>query len=625
MDRRDFVRRSASSLLGTGLLIASGCDIESSPSALRAHDAVAVDDLASSWGSSWSSLRYNTKLESFDGAGGFEMNPATRDAMDGDYYMGYPVIVTSDLAHDVSVRCEVRPDEYAAAGVIARSSFDACYALMVASQELILCRYTPAERITLDQARLSHQEWWSLSLVARGNRLLGIARSGDERVRVETTDGSPLPAGYFGLLGLPVVASESARVRFRRFRAKAFDRVDVFEPPFAYAYTGAIMPTGSGFAANVTARTVVPKALVFEIAEDESFEGARRTRPIAPSGGLKAVHGRLEGLAGGQTYFWRPVATHDRTEFAGPARRFRTPPSRGEAVRFVFASCTAGGQSNYPSFLTARNLDPDLYLHAGDWGYVDGFALDKSADHFHAWWIRMLGAPGIAELLETTPLLFWQDDHDYDADFGWRETVNPIAVAAFDELNANPSKEFFDVRWGDVHVWCLDCRKYATDPAAPDGPAKSRLGETQKHWLKQGMRDSDAPVRVVASAMVFRNKKEAESGWHNVYAHERDELLEYFAEIDATVVILSGDAHGHRLIHHFEFGELYEINSSGTDFGGNGESGNYDPEHTLINYGEANAFAFVSLDPESQGRRLVVRVVEREHGDTLFEKSFAVS
>jgi hypothetical protein len=622
IDRREFVQWVAASLIGAGML--ASCDDDSPSTPTTPRENVFADDLSSSWGPEWLSLRYETRLQVLAGGVGLEMAPAVKDALDDAFYMAYPVIVTSVQADEVLVRGDVRGGDASGAGVIVRSSFDACYALIVTPGELQLSRYSPAGRTILDRAQLPHDGWWSLSLSAVGGRLLGSAQSGSEHVEVEARDAQPLPSGHVGVLGIPLRSDDNDRVLFRRFQVDAGRSRNDRRPQFVYAFTGAVVPRGRGFEAKVTARTLLAQPLAFEISSDPSFETSECTAVFPTEGGLSSVHGKLRNLRGGTEYYWRPVATRGGIDVHGPIRQFRTPPAPGESVKFVFASCTAGGQTSYPSFHTARKLDPDFYLHAGDWGYVDGFALRKSADHFQTWWIRMMNCDGIAELLETTPLMFWQDDHDYDADFGWAETVNPEAVKAFDELNANPSDEFFDVRWGDVHVWCLDCRKYATDPSKPDGPKKSRIGEEQKTWLKDGMRTSDAPVRIVATSMVFRNKNDREPGWHNTFAVERDELLEFFTTLDATVVILSGDSHGHRLIHHFEFGELYEINSSGTDFRFNGEAGNFDPEHTLINHAEENGFAEIVLEPQGPQRQLSVRVVERE-GSTLFEKKFPVS
>jgi hypothetical protein len=163
---------------------------------------------------------------------------------------------------------------------------------------------------------------------------------------------------------------------------------------------------------------------------------------------------------------------------------------------------------------------------------------------------------------------------------------------------------------------------HATDPDAPDDERKSRLGFEQKAWLRQGMTDSDAPVKVVASPMVFRNKTPDDPGWHSVYTTERDELLEFFSSLDDVVFILSGDSHGQRLIHHFEFGELYEFNCSGTDFPA-GSQPNLDPDHTLA-YHAVPGVAVVDLDSDKSNREVRISVVHAWNGSELFARSFPV-
>ena len=274
----------------------------------------------------------------------------------------------------------------------------------------------------------------------------------------------------------------------------------------------------------------------------------------------------------------------------------------------------------------AASFDPDFYLHAGDWGYVNLHSLARSPDHWQDRWTRLLRTTAVEKLIERTPLMFWQDDHDYQADNGWAETVDPRAVWSFDEVHANPADEYFDVRWGDLHVWCIDCRLFASNPSAPDNRSKSRLGERQKRWLKASMQASDAPLRVIASPMVFRNKVHKDSGWHNDYTAERDELLSFLSGLDATALIMSGDAHGHRLIHHFEYGELYEITASGTDWPGTRwAQGNQDPEHTIHDIENRTGFALVDLDPPGENRMVTVRSISTLSGETMFETRLPVA
>ncbi|HYO60654.1 MAG TPA: alkaline phosphatase D family protein, partial [Actinomycetota bacterium] len=450
-----------------------------------------------------------------------------------------------------------------------------------------------------------------------GNLIWANAENTWGGVQMTFDDPEPLPRGFAGVVVNPASTTEGGRALFSKVSIEGLGAGA--EPSFAYRFVGAVEETR----VRVTARTEVPMAVAFEYSTNEDFGDSVVTPSRKPEGDLGSVHRWLEDLDGDTLSHWRPVAVRDGETFPGPAATFRTPPPAGAPVRFAYGCCTSGRITEYPSFERARELEPAFYLHSGDWGYADLTCVARRADHFQARWMRLLRERNVAGMLAEVPLMFWQDDHDYQGDNGWSETVQEYTIGAFDELHANPSDDYFDVRGGDVHVWCLDCRLHASDPEAPDDANKTRIGFEQKEWLKRGMSESTAPVKVVASAMVFRNKVPEDPGWHNVYSTERDELLEFFSSVDGTVVILSGDSHGQRLIHHFEFGELYEINSSGTDFDG-GSQGNNDPEHTLENVNGVGGFALLELDEAGPDRNVTVRVVGAKDGATLFEKSLPV-
>jgi hypothetical protein len=535
--------------------------------------------------------------------------------------MARPVLASDKETGDTEVQARVRIVGAVEGGVIARAGYDTAYALLVARGEALLCRYDVLDRTVLQSKGLDDEDdEFRLTLIAEGDHVSGIVEplNGSKRgASFEVLDDRPLDAGFVGVLANPIDVG-GGRVEFRAFKAASAEEPRLPVPRFLYAFTGAITPDGDRYSARVTARTSPVEPITFGY-RDEDGEGAGGAFMTEPAGRLGSVKARLDSLLPDTLYSWTPSAG----EAQGPTISFRTPPAAGGAVRFVFASCTSGRVTAYPSFEQAAKLEPHFYLHAGDWGYADLTAVSHSPDQFQARWIRQLRDQRVSGLLRTTPLMFWQDDHDYAADNGWAETVKPFTVKAFDELHANPDDDYFDVRWGDVHVWCLDCRLHATDPEGPDDATKSRVGAAQKAWLKRGMSRSDAPVKVVASGMVFRNKVPDDPGWHNVYTTERDELLGFFSKLDATVFILSGDSHGQRLIHHFEFGELYEINSSGTDFPHGGQ-GNNDPAHTLVNIDDRSGFALVELEPAGAGRTVHVRCIANDDGSTLFEKSLPV-
>lgn len=575
------------------------------------------------WGEEWTNLRYDGKWTADTGDGLLDLPPSTPKAV-GEKgkvvaaYMARPVLVAAHEVGDVEVQATVAPNATAEAGVLARASFDAGYALLVTFTETILCRYDTADRKIYATKSLPEAPEYRLTLTVEGNRVLGLVepRGAGRAVELEAFDDAVIERGRVGVLLNPIGPDSGAHGRFSRFRAASSEQPIRVTPDLVYALAGAVTPRG----VRVRAAFDPPSPAVISLRRADADEEPYRTRvdPVGSFGTVDAAVGRA--LEAGAVYEWSVAPEGDEVAAEGA---FRAPPSSGSAARFVFASCTSGRVTEYPSFRTVAALDPDFYLHAGDWGYADLTAVHPGPDQFQARWIRLLRHHDVVPLLRKAPLMFWQDDHDYNADNGWADEIDPMAVTAFDEIHANPSDDYFDVRWGDVHVWCLDCRLHATDPKAPDGPDKSRIGAEQKAWLKQGMTESDAPVKVVASGMVFRNKPPEDPGWHNDYAHERDELLGFFSSLDATVVILSGDSHGQRLIHHYEFGELYEFNSSGTDFPGGGQ-GNHDPEHTLINNESAPGFALVELDEAGPNRKLKVSCLSSEDGSELFSKPFDV-
>ncbi|MDQ3951974.1 MAG: alkaline phosphatase D family protein, partial [Actinomycetota bacterium] len=448
----------------------------------------------SGWGSKWVNVRYEGPLSVRDGKGVIEVEPAVEKALQEGKevaeYMARPVIAPSLDAADAEVVATVELDGPVEAGVVARVTYDEGYALLVREGEARLYRYDVVDRKLLAKEALPATGPVTVALTVTGGRIAGLAGRSDETlVRLEADDPDPLERGFGGVLVNPASTSDGGRALFSDVSIRPLGTGEDPGPRFAYRFAGAVEETK----ARVTARTEVPAAVAFEYSLNEDFGDSTITPSRRPEGKLGSVHRWLEDLEPDTLYHWRPLAVRDGAKFPGPAATFRTPPPAGAAVRFAYGCCTSGRMTEYPSFEQARRLEPAFYLHSGDWGYADLTCVARRADHFQARWMRMLRERNIAGMLDRTPLMLWQDDHDYQGDNGWSETVQEYTIGAFDELHANPTDEYFDVRWGDVHVWCLDCRLYASDPDAPDDASKTRIGFEQKEWLKRGMTESTAP------------------------------------------------------------------------------------------------------------------------------------
>jgi alkaline phosphatase D len=76
----------------------------------------------------------------------------------------------------------------------------------------------------------------------------------------------------------------------------------------------------------------------------------------------------------------------------------------------------------------------------------------------------------------------------------------------------------------------------------------SMIGKTQKNWLMEGMRASDADFLFVVSSVNFMiphvavNKEDKDEAW-TVFMEEREQLIEFWDSLGKPVFILTGDLH----------------------------------------------------------------------------------
>ncbi|MGH2701378.1 MAG: hypothetical protein ACRDJ2_06320, partial [Actinomycetota bacterium] len=491
MDRRTFLRKSGRSLLlaGAATGIAS-CDFfgpdESASKSFYAYD---FEGNGVGWSPDWLNVRYAGHLERQEGEGILRVGPAPSHGVDEEArqteYMAQPIVLASKEFTDVEVSVSIVTEGTVEAGLIACWDHDRAYALLIGPPDIYLVRYAVSDRHILKRATLpAGDEQWRLTLTVDDGRIRGRVK-GDAGERVLTvSESDPLRSGAVGVLVNPTDADDGGSAHFRSFRVTSRVELTAPEPRFVYRFAGAVVAGDNGAKARLTARTVYPRPIGFEVARDEGFTDGVEIDPSEPEGKWGSVHAWITDLDEGAQYIWRPFVAEGGRRIVGRSACFNTP-APGRAVRFAFGSCTSGRSTVYSSFETAASFDPEFYLHAGDWGYPNLTGLAHSPDHFQHRWTRLLRTPEVDALIERTPLMFWQDDHDYQSDNGWAETCASYTVWSFDELHANPTDVYFDLRWGDLHVWCLDCRLFATDPRGPDDASKSRLGREQKQWLKE--------------------------------------------------------------------------------------------------------------------------------------------
>ncbi len=249
---------------------------------------------------------------------------------------------------------------------------------------------------------------------------------------------------------------------------------------------------------------------------------------------------------------------------------FRTPPQAGTPHKFrmVLTSCMKVGQPQ-DSWDIIREQKPDLHLTVGDTQYSD--TTDPSIQWAHH--LRYRRIPEFAAVIRNIPTYAIWDDHDYGPNnsdgtapgkegslAGWKQFwVNPAAGTA------QTPGAFFRFMWGEVEFFVVDGRYHRSPDDAPDDKNKRMLGDEQFQWLLNGLRNSRAKFKVIASGSTLNHSKS--DGW-KIYTFARHRLFDAIREHKINgVVYMSGDIHNSVVWQHHESTRvgypLVEIISSG--------------------------------------------------------------
>lgn len=246
---------------------------------------------------------------------------------------------------------------------------------------------------------------------------------------------------------------------------------------------------------------------------------------------------------------------------------FMTAPPASAPSRVVLGlgSCAA----SKPDAIWDRILEEGCegFVFLGDTPYLDTDRLALARERHRAF----LATPQIARLIASMPTWWTWDDHDFGVNDGHGDFHGKhVARIAFTEHRANatfgqgldgtPSTDRFGAgrgihtsfRRGPIEVFLLDPRWFSrTEPSWADPSKPTCLGEKQWAWLRQGLRKSDAPFKVLTTGMIWTDKGNAElDDWHT-YAHERDAIFGFIAqERIPGVVLVGGDIHVSQAMRH---------------------------------------------------------------------------
>jgi len=327
-------------------------------------------------------------------------------------------------------------------------------------------------------------------------------------------------------------------VRFRKIAITTAEAVQPTPAAVVAATTG--LPRTAG--ARLHVASDLPAEVVIEVADDAKFTFPRRLAS-GRTAKFDAYAVNAHELIG--RTFWRTTLRRAGTTSVGPVRSFPVLPAAGDGtkVRIAIAACAA---QFGPLFDDLAALQPDVFVWQGDLNYPDTIGpLAQSMAGYAGIWREFLANPRLAPVLEHSAFVAVRDDHDYAAQDSNASMIArlPWGVEPWDALMGEGHGYRFSAGLADI--WVLDQRRFKSDPAAPDGPAKTLLGDRQREWLLHGLRTSLAPFKVICSpCTVFIGGNGRDGNWSNDFKHERDAVLAVIdQEVSGRVIFVTGDTH----------------------------------------------------------------------------------
>jgi alkaline phosphatase D len=324
---------------------------------------------------------------------------------------------------------------------------------------------------------------------------------------------------------------------------------------------------------TVWGRTAGPQSVTLEYGTRADLADAR-TMPAVVSRSEDDCTVRIEvtDLEPDTRYWYRlrvagEVDRYRRTPFAT-----RTAPATPRSFRVVFGSCSrVQVDPTQRIFDAIARAEPDLFFWLGDHVYGDTLDPAVLAEEYR----RQRNVASLEPVLASVPQLAIWDDHDFGLNNSDR--TNPMRDAAlqvFRRYWANPPHGrtdepgiHFQYAYGGVDFFFLDGRYHRDPNADPDGPGKTMLGGVQKRWLREALRASRAPLKLLVSGSGWSTGDGPQGDTWSAFLHERNELFDFIRdERIEGVVLISGDTHAGELncIPWSERGgyDLYDLVSS---------------------------------------------------------------
>jgi hypothetical protein len=336
-------------------------------------------------------------------------------------------------------------------------------------------------------------------------------------------------------------------------------------PGAKWAWVGAVTDTSAVLVAEAVSPDLIPTARLTVTTPDGTSRDFRPD-PLATAPGSPAhltpsaarLRFTLDRLTPATEYTYRLAFTGQAPTPLPQVGSFRTFTQPGRPTGFTFAlgSCMQTDTTS-PVFTTIAKYKPLFMLFTGDLHYED--IGENRVAVFESALARQLSSPPVAKLLETTPVVYVWDDHDFgpnDSDSA-SPSREASAIAYRSSVPHYPLQDgtaiYQAFTLGRVRFVLADLRSERIRPTTrpqrgtdeTPGAVGTMVSDRQLQWLKTELLESSRTHAVVffVSTVPWIDSGTSRDSW-NGYRTQRRQLSEFLRDNRVTnLAILSGDAH----------------------------------------------------------------------------------
>jgi 3',5'-cyclic AMP phosphodiesterase CpdA len=287
-------------------------------------------------------------------------------------------------------------------------------------------------------------------------------------------------------------------------------------------------------------------------------------------GELARLHAvRLTGLQPDTEYMYRVQSPGIEDEI----ETFRTAPGPEGEVEAVVVGDTGSGDTPQEKLSAVMlGIEPDLVLHTGDVVYPRGGECGYEERFYEPY----------NELIASAPVYPVLGNHDVLSENG-----EPYLTAFDLPAEKSGTERFYSFDYGPLHVAALDSELYYGDDSIPT--------EQQKEWLREDLRNTDRPWKIV----IIHRPPYNSSPYHGADQRVLEDLVEIFEE-GGVDVVFAGHEHVYERLKPINGVQYFVTGGGGADLRGGDTS-----DLTL-----ASALVYHALRMEASPERLLIEAVD---------------